>query len=226
MTHRTHIVSSLVVSSLIVSWWLRPTDALADHHAMTATTVSAALPGVTWNNLAPSYVGTKKCKKCHIKQHKSWDKTRMSKAFDILKPGNSADMKKKFKLDVDKDYTTDKQCLKCHTVGFGQAGGYATPDPSDKKSVRTAKKLEGIGCESCHGPGSEYVPIFEEIMKSKRKYKVDELYAAGLTKIGPEVCLTCHNEESPTVSAGDTFDYETRKEEGTHEHLPLKQREE
>lgn len=171
-----------------------------------------------------TYVGSKKCKKCHIKQYKSWAKTRMANAFDILKPGEHSEAKTKFHVDVTKDFTKDDKCLKCHTTGFGHAGGYATPDPADKKAVRKAKKLMGVGCESCHGPGSEYVKVFTDILKSKRMYDVEELYAAGLTRIDASTCTTCHNEESPTINKGDPFDYEKMKAQGTHEHLPLKQR--
>lgn len=199
-----------------------PTAAAGDGVAV--ATIGVTLPALAGDT--PSYVGNKKCKKCHIKQHKSWEKTRMGKAFDILKPGNNKEAKEKFDLDVEKDYTTDEKCLKCHTVGYGEPGGYATPDPEDKKAVRKAKRLEGVGCECCHGPGSEYVKVFDEIMKSKRKYKVEELYAVGLRKIDESVCITCHNEESPSVNPGDLFDYNKRKDEGTHEHYPLKQREE
>jgi hypothetical protein len=173
-----------------------------------------------------SYVGNKTCKKCHFKQHKSWAETRMAKALEILRPGNNREAKEKFNLHIKKDYTKDEKCLKCHTVGFGSPGGYAIPNPEDKKAVRKAKRLEGVGCECCHGPGSEYVKVFDEIQKSNRKYKVEELYAVGLNKTGPAVCKTCHNEESPSVEPGAAFDYEKRKEEGTHEHYPLKQREE
>lgn len=173
-----------------------------------------------------SYVGSKQCKKCHIKEHRSWAKTKMGLAFEILKPGQSEEARKKFNLDVSKDYTKDETCLKCHTVGFGKPGGYAIPDPDDKKAVRRAKKLESIGCECCHGAGGEYVKVFAEIQKSKRKYKVEELYAVGLVKIDKSTCLTCHNEESPTIEPSDPFDFEKRKSEGTHEHHPLKQREE
>jgi hypothetical protein len=183
------------------------------------------LPALGNDEPTYSYVGTKKCKKCHIKQHKSWANTKMGQAFETLKPGQAGEAKEKYNLDVNKDYTKDETCLKCHTVGYGETGGYATPDPEDKKAVRTAKKLEGVGCECCHGPGSEYVKIFDEIMKSKRKYKVEELYTVGLRKIDESTCKTCHNEESPTINPGDPFDYEERKDEGAHENLPLEQRE-
>jgi len=202
------------------------TQVSAGDRQQLATTTSLTFLTVADKDPSPyKYVGSKKCKKCHIKQFKSWEKTRMGRAFDILKPGNSKEAKEKFKVDVNKDFTADPTCLKCHTVGFSRPGGYFVPDPSDKKAVRKAKKLQGIGCESCHGPGSEYVKIFTEILKSKRKYRVEELYSAGLTKIGEATCKTCHNEESPTINAGDPFNYEERKAKGTHEHFPLKQRE-
>ncbi len=149
----------------------------------------------------------------------------MGKALETLKPGVAAEAKTKHGLDSTKDYTTDATCLKCHTTGFGQDGGYAVPDPSDKKAVRRAKKLAGVGCESCHGPGSAYIKVFEEIFKSKRKYKVEELYAVGLKKIEGTVCTTCHNSESPTVQEGDVFDFDKKKDEDTHERKEMKQRE-
>ena len=216
----------LMVCSTVIGLGLWRTGLTAKANDAPVTAAIDTLPAVTSQESSYSYVGNKKCKKCHIKQHKSWAKTRMAKSFEILKPGANKEMKEKFNLDVAKDYITDKTCLKCHTVGYGEPGGYVIPDPVDKKSVRTAKKLEGVGCECCHGPGSEYVKVFDEIMKSKRKYKVEELYAVGLRKVDESICITCHNEESPSVEPGEPFDYEKRKDEGTHEHFPLTQREE
>ena len=174
----------------------------------------------------PTYVGSKTCKKCHIKQHKSWDKTKMGQSFEVLKPGQNTEKKTEAKLDPAKDYTADETCLKCHVVGFGTESGYKIPPPDDKKAQRRAKKMMGVGCESCHGPGSEYSKLHKEIQDNKRKYKLQEMYAAGMTKISPEVCAKCHNPESPFVDEGFVFDFEKRKDEGTHEHFPLQYREE
>lgn len=204
----------------------RAAPAAGADDGLAAATVVAALPAVGDEESPYAYVGNKKCKKCHIKQYKSWEKTRMAKAFEILRPGNNKEQKEKFHLDVGKDYTKDEKCIKCHTVGYSKLGGYAMPDLDDKKAVRKAKKFEGVGCECCHGPGGEYIKVFDEILKSKRKYRVEELYAVGLREIGESVCTTCHNEESPSVNPGDPFDYQKRKDDGTHEHYPLKQREE
>ena len=197
-------------------------SAAAGEPTVMASAVVAGMPAVTGDY---EYVGSNKCKKCHIKQHKSWADTKMGKALDTLQPGNSAELKTKHNLDPQKDYSTDSSCLACHTTGFGHAGGYVVPDEGDKKAVKHAKNLANVGCESCHGPGSAYIEIFEEIMKSKRTYKVDELYAAGLTKMDAAACTTCHNEKSPTFDASVPFDYAKKNEEGTHEHIPLTQRE-
>lgn len=229
MTLRGLALLSILSSGAALSVWSDVSSSVAGEPTMVTTGAVVSVTAFANPNdekQTYSYVGSKNCKKCHLQVYKSWEKTKMGMAFDILKPGQFAEAKKKFNIDVDKDYTTDEKCLKCHTTGYGQAGGYAIPDPNDKKAVRKAKKLRGVGCESCHGPGSAYTKIFKEIMKSKRSYKVDELYAAGLQKIDKSTCLTCHNEESPTIAAGDSFDYEKRKDEGTHEHETLKQREE
>jgi hypothetical protein len=177
-----------------------------------------------------TYVGTKKCKKCHLDVHKSWAKTRMGMAFATLEPGAAAEAKTKSGLDPKKDYTTDTTCLKCHTTGYGKEGGYHVPDPANKREARKMKDLQGIGCESCHGPGSEYVKIFEEIDKSQRNYTQEELHSAGLKKTEKSQCVVCHNDEGPTFNPDEPFDYDTVMKEDKakggqiHEHTPLKLR--
>ena len=173
----------------------------------------------------PHYVGTSKCRACHSPENKSWKTTKMAKAFDILKPGNAREAKEKFNIEVNKDYTKTAECLACHTTGYDHAGGYKTPDPEDSKAIRAAKKMEGAGCEACHGPGSAYIKIFRDIFKTKRKYKVEELYAAGLTKIDENSCKTCHNERCPTVKPHPPFDFQKRLLEDMHTLQPLKYRE-
>lgn len=171
-----------------------------------------------------TYVGSKTCKKCHSQQYKSWAKTKMGQALDTLKPNERTEAKTAAKLDPAKDYSTDSTCLKCHTVGYGSPTGYAVPDLEDKKAVRNALKLAHVGCESCHGPGSEYSKLHMDLLMSGRTYTRKEMYAAGMTQIDETTCTACHNQENPQAPEGFEFDFETQKEVGIHEHFPLKQR--
>jgi hypothetical protein len=59
---------------------------------------------------------------------------------------------------------------------------------------------EGIGCEACHGPGSEYKSM--KVMKD-----TEASMAAGLVLPPEDHCLQCHNENSPTYKP---FDFEKR----------------
>jgi hypothetical protein len=163
---------------------------------------------------APSYVGATKCRACHLKQFTSWQRTRMALSFDLLKPGVKSAEKKAAGLNPTVDYTTDATCLPCHTTGYLQPGGFV--------SVKATPNLVGIQCESCHGPGSDYLAKGKMTIDNK-EYKRAELVAASLVVPRAETCTTiCHNDKSPFVKAGYVFDFEARKTAGTHEHVALK----
>jgi hypothetical protein len=161
-----------------------------------------------------AYVGSKKCKMCHLKEHKSWAETKMATSFDTLKPGERAEAKTKAGLDPDKDYTKDATCIPCHATGYGKEGGF--------QDIESTPDLAGVGCEMCHGPGGTYIADGYMTLKNK-EYKKADLAAVGLTDpISKSTCDVCHNADSPFVGDGYVFDFETRKEEGTHEKFPLK----
>ncbi len=134
------------------------------------------------------YLGIKRCKKCHFQQWKSWRDTRMAKTFDVLLPGAAADAKVSRSLDPQKDYTADTLCLSCHTTGYGHRGGYRSPPPGDDAAARSAGEFAGVGCEACHGPGSVFVSIHDDIQDSQRKYEPSELYDAGQYQVDIRVC--------------------------------------
>lgn len=121
---------------------------------------------------AAEYIGSAKCKMCHKGEKKGnvaekWDASLHSKAFEGLKKGGN---EKK------------AECLTCHVTGFGK--GYKVGDAN-------AAAFEGVGCESCHGPGSEYKAM--SVMKDKKAAA-----AKGLITPTEATCLTCHNKKSPT----------------------------
>jgi len=120
---------------------------------------------------APSFVGAKKCKACHLKQFNSWSESRMAKSFDLLKPGANAAAKKKAKLDPDKDYTKDATCLACHTTGYGKPGGFV--------DIASTPDLAGVGCEMCHGPAGTYLQK-EYMSLQNKEYKKASLVGVGL----------------------------------------------
>ena len=161
-----------------------------------------------------AFVGSKNCKKCHLKEWKSWAETKMAKSFDVLKPGERAEQKTAAGLDPEVDYTTDATCLPCHTVGYGTESGF--------KDIESTPELAGVGCEMCHGAGGTYTQ--DEYMSLKNKeYKKADVVAVGLVeKVSEEQCVTCHNTDSPFVGDDYVFDFEEKSKEGTHEKFPLK----
>ena len=160
------------------------------------------------------YVGTKNCKKCHLKEWKSWSLTQMAKAYESLQPGVAVEAKKSAGLDPEADYTGDENCIHCHVTGYGKPGGFV--------DIETTPELAGVGCESCHGPGGTYTQ--DQYMSLKNKeYKKSEVVAVGLVdQVGADQCTPCHNSESPFVAEGYVFDYEAMKDTGMHENFPLK----
>ncbi|MCM8533670.1 MAG: hypothetical protein NE330_21075 [Lentisphaeraceae bacterium] len=114
------------------------------------------VPGVT--PLA-NYVGTETCASCHTTSHEIWKNSPHAKAFKSLEASKSQ---------------SDPRCLKCHTVGFNEPSGYK------RKFGET--KLVNVGCESCHGPGSEHVKQRMSPEKALFKYR----------PLGEGDCRTCH----------------------------------
>lgn len=136
------------------------------------------------------YIGSKKCKMCHKSKkrgevYQKWEKGPHAKAFESLK-----------KKGKDKD----PACLECHVTAFNK-GGYKVGDAN-------AAKFEGVGCESCHGPGSKYKK--NSVMKDKKKAMEN-----GLIVPSEDVCKKCHNKKSPTFKG---FDYKKYKEKINHNY--------
>ena len=164
----------------------------------------ALVAGAVAANAADSkYVGAGKCRTCHKKemignQYGAWQEGPHAKAFETLKSEEAQ------KIAADKGISGPAneaaECLKCHVTAYGKdASAFATA-PN--------KNEEGVGCESCHGPGSAY---------RKKKVMADHAasVAAGMWEPGKnaEVCTACHNSESPTAKP---FDHAARVEEIAH----------
>jgi hypothetical protein len=193
--------------------------------AAVAITLSFAQTGAAEDAPKAEYVGDKACQKCHFQQHKSWKKTAMAaKAMKSLAPTTEAEDKDLFakktaaKLDPAKDYTTDEKCLKCHTTGYGEAGGYPKDPKKDDAAVKAAAAMDKVSCESCHGPGSLYVKFKTEAVEKDKdvKFKWEDLSKYGLIKPDEAVCAKCHNDQAPTKPA-EPFKFEDAKAK-VHDH--------
>ncbi|MGB5105752.1 MAG: multiheme c-type cytochrome [Candidatus Zixiibacteriota bacterium] len=129
------------------------------------------------------------------------------------------------------NYVGDAKCKMCHkaehtswmTTVHAKAWEALKPEEQKKEECvgchSTGKTVEGtlltgVGCESCHGPGSEYKA--QKVMKDKTL-----ALAAGLTEPKKEVCIKCHNEKSPTFK-GFEFDKAVKDAKAIHEKAPKK----
>ncbi len=160
--------------------------------------------------LSAQYTGAGRCRPCHLQQAKSWEQTKMAKAFELLKPGVAAEVKRAHNIDPTKDYTGDPNCVSCHVTGYGQPGGFV--------SAEKTPNLAGVQCEVCHGPGGRYVKPGLMSLQNK-EYKRSVLVAAGLVVPSAETCKQCHNKKSPFYQP---FDFVARVHQGIHAHEPLK----
>jgi 2',3'-cyclic-nucleotide 2'-phosphodiesterase (5'-nucleotidase family) len=81
----------------------------------------------------PSYVGSEVCGSCHAEEIAWWRTTMHGRAYATL-------------VDRHKEYNLS--CVGCHVTGYNRPGG---------STVSHTGPLQNVGCESCHGPGSQHV---------------------------------------------------------------------
>jgi predicted CXXCH cytochrome family protein len=79
------------------------------------------------------YVGAEACVDCHPQHHGDWQDTIHATAFQTLVADGAGD---------------DVLCFPCHSVGYGEPGGFV--------DLETTPHLAGIQCENCHGAGSNH----------------------------------------------------------------------
>ena len=143
------------------------------------------------------YVGIKSCAAtCHKgdskgRQLEIWQDSKHSKAFITLQTAEADQIAK------DKGFSTPAAetplCIKCHVLG-------KDIDPEELED--TFDKTQGVQCETCHGPGSEYKKL--SIMKDKQQAIANGLI---IHNEGAEFCTTCHNSDSPTFKSFNYDEY-------------------
>lgn len=134
-----------------------------------------------------TYVGADKCQFCHKtekqgRQYPIWQASRHASSFAALSSPQAADTAQRAGV---KDPSNDPKCLQCHAPLFAKA-----PE----------LKAEGVTCEVCHGPGSEYrkLSVMKDLALAK---KSGLILPAGIDEV-KNACLTCHAD-----AHGMTFDF-------------------
>lgn len=145
------------------------------------------------------FVGATKCKMCHQKpekgeQYRIWQESKHAHALDSLSTPEAKAIAAKLGIA---DPATSGKCLKCHSTAYGF---------SENRLTQVITVEEGISCESCHGPGKDYMK--KSIMEDKT-----QAIASGLIIPDETTCQKCHNAEAPTFKS---FDYKARWEKIKH----------
>lgn len=142
----------------------------------------------------PTFVGSAACKGCHKEAYKIWEKSPHSHAYKTLVNAQRPALRQH-----------DPECIVCHTVGFGYHTGFVD-------DIKTPK-LTNVGCESCHGPGSEHIknggndarwyklmnpwkaePNETAEQTKKRKFRIDLF------------CQKCHDQDNDVTWTHGGFD--------------------
>ncbi len=131
-----------------------------------------------------NYIGVDLCLLCHKaeqlgNQYAVWSNTLHSKAFYTLQTPEAEEVAARQGI---KNPQCSPECLHCHSTAFAF---------SKEKMAKDLRVEDGVQCESCHGPGEEY--MFTEVMEDLKEAK-----AKGLIIPTEETCRKCHNPESPT----------------------------
>ena len=114
------------------------------------------------------YAGSESCKACHEYEYGKWSRNVHAHAYAILERVGSQ---------------FDPECAVCHVVGMEYESGFV----SEQKTGH----LKNVGCENCHGPGSEHIITAGQ---------------TGFTEL-KSACIDCHTPEQSGDYAGNERDF-------------------
>ena len=141
--------------------------------------------GLTASHPAPRervYVGERACRACHHQpggrdQFSAWRLTKHAQAYAALSMPESRQIAEL--SGIAGDPTRSRVCLGCHTTAY---------DTEEWERDETFHFEDGVQCERCHGPGSEYMDA--GVMRDSARAR-----QAGLRKPEERDCLVCHKEK-------------------------------
>ena len=127
----------------------------------------------------PVYVGARACAQCHEghaagNQYSKWLLSAHAKAWATLATPEAKVMARLSGLPDDPEKAP--LCLGCHATAAETEAWERDP---------TFRLEDGVQCEKCHGPGSEYMA--EDVMRDPEKAR-----RAGLRRFTKRDCEVCH----------------------------------
>ncbi|HUU09811.1 MAG TPA: multiheme c-type cytochrome [Phycisphaerae bacterium] len=148
----------------------------------------ASDPGVADRH--PVYVGVRVCAECHNGPQSGhlfsrWRASKHARAYASLW---SPDAKRIAELSgIREEPQKAAACLGCHVAGY---------DTEEWEKEDSFVAEDGIQCESCHGPGSEYISpdVMSDPMDREKAMRF------GLKKPGERECMMCHKVKGSHVA--------------------------
>jgi YVTN family beta-propeller protein len=127
----------------------------------------------------PIYVGAQACAECHDNaatgaQYSKWRKTAHAHAYQALSMPESKEITRL--SGITEDPLKSRMCLGCHATAS---------DEEDWRKDEGLRLEDGMQCEMCHGPGSEYSS--KEVMKDR-----EQAMKRGLQMMTKDDCQRCH----------------------------------
>jgi len=138
-------------------------------------------------------VASKECLRCHENEEKVWKKTKHYATYDKFhKTKRAKEIAREYGIKTSKIRKPDSVCASCHyTVGM-------------KKNK--PKVVQGVSCQSCHGPGKDWVAVHNEFgdglnikqeSKTHKALRIKAVKKGGMVVPGDllglaENCYQCH----------------------------------
>jgi len=138
------------------SWQQVGRTVASDHAACLTVDNGGNLAALFRLNQANGYAGSGGCAGCHGDKYGEWAGTAHADALNALQNIGQG---------------SNPACVVCHTVGFGQPGGYT--------DLVSTPHLKDVGCETCHGPAAWH------------KYSDHDLVHPAVS-LDPKICGGCH----------------------------------
>jgi len=114
-------------------------------------------PPPDWNltPIPPRYESAEACGKCHESEYEAWKKTRHARAYESIKKARRHE---------------DPECILCHTMGYGRAGGFV--------SMARTPEFGRVTCQACHVVTADHV---DKNVKPEPKINIHS-----------RLCMSCH----------------------------------